>query len=73
MWVKLYNAIGSPLFLDEPTFSRNRFTFGRICVDVLANKKISKQIKTNLGYGKPFDIRFETTLEPAKMFKLRDF
>ncbi|XP_028074365.1 uncharacterized protein LOC114276754 [Camellia sinensis] len=94
LWVKLYNVplelwseeglgyiasiLGTPLYLDEPTFKRSRLTFARICIEVpankeipksfkinlAANKEIPKSFKINLGYGDPYEIQVEVPWKP---------
>ncbi|GMQ06450.1 hypothetical protein CsSME_00051035 [Camellia sinensis var. sinensis] len=82
LWVKLYNVplelwseeglgyiasiLGTPLYLDEPTFKRSRLTFARICIEVLANKEIPKSFKINLGYGDPYVIQVEVPWKPQR-------
>ncbi|CAL5401263.1 unnamed protein product [Camellia sinensis] len=82
LWVKLYNVplelwteeglgyiasiIGTPLYLDEPTFKRNRLTFARICIEVPANKEIPKSFKINFGYGDPYEIQVEVPWKPQR-------
>ncbi|XP_028125786.1 uncharacterized protein LOC114322640 [Camellia sinensis] len=79
LWVKLYNVplelwseeglgyiasiLGTPLYLDEPTFKRSRLTFARICIEVPANKEIPKSFKINLGYGDPYEIQVEEVVK----------
>ncbi|CAL5332213.1 unnamed protein product [Camellia sinensis] len=82
LWVKLYNVplelwseeglgyiasiLGTPLYLDEPTFKRSGLTFARICIEVPANKEISKSFKINLGYGDPYEIQVEVPWKPQR-------
>ncbi|CAL5413034.1 unnamed protein product [Camellia sinensis] len=82
LWVKLYNVplelwseeglgyiasiLGTPLYLDEPTFKRSRLTFARICIEVPANKEIPKSFKINLGYGDPYEIQVEVPWKPQR-------
>ncbi|CAL5408781.1 unnamed protein product [Camellia sinensis] len=82
LWVKLYNVplellseeglgyiasiLGTPLYLDEPTFKRSRLTFARICIEVPANKVILKSFKINFGYGDPYEIQVEIPWKPQR-------
>ncbi|CAL5322985.1 unnamed protein product [Camellia sinensis] len=82
LWVKLYNVplelwseeglgyiasiLGTPLYLDEPTFKRSRLTLARICIEVPANKEIPKSFKINLGYGDPYEIQVEVPWKPQR-------
>ncbi|CAL5443148.1 unnamed protein product [Camellia sinensis] len=82
LWVKFYNVplelwseeglgyiasiLGTPLYLDEPTFKRSRLTFARICIEVPANKEIPKSFKINLGYGDLYEIQVEVPWKPQR-------
>ncbi|CAL5415645.1 unnamed protein product [Camellia sinensis] len=58
--------IGTPLYLDEPTFKRSRLKFARICTEVPANKEILESFKINLGYGDPYEIQVEVPWKPQR-------
>ncbi|XP_028077170.1 uncharacterized protein LOC114279146 [Camellia sinensis] len=58
--------MGTPLYLDEPTFKRSRLAFARICIEVPANKEIPESFKINLGYSDPYEIRVEVPWKPQR-------
>ncbi|CAL5375354.1 unnamed protein product [Camellia sinensis] len=60
------SIMGTPLYLDEPTFKRSRLTFARICVEVPANKEVPESFKINLGYGDPYGIQVEVPWKPQR-------
>ncbi|CAL5388912.1 unnamed protein product [Camellia sinensis] len=60
------SILGTPLYLDEPTFKRSRLTFAKICIEVPANKEIPKSFKINLGYGDPYEIQVEVPWKPQR-------
>ncbi|CAL5409866.1 unnamed protein product [Camellia sinensis] len=60
------SILGTPLYLDEPTFKKSRLTFARICIEVLANKEIPKSFKINLGYGDLYEIQVEVPWKPQR-------
>ncbi|CAL5441871.1 unnamed protein product [Camellia sinensis] len=82
LWVKLYSVplelwieeglgyiasiMGTPLYLDEPTFKRSRLMFARICIEVSANKEIPESFKINLGYDDPYEIQVEVPWKPQR-------
>ncbi|KAK8615747.1 hypothetical protein V6N13_017329 [Hibiscus sabdariffa] len=89
IWVQLHNvplelfsrkglsyiasAIGSPLYMDSVTASRERLEFAKVCVEITAGVSIPKWIEVQLGDGSFASIRVFVPWLPSHCSKCCTF
>ena len=63
------SIIGTPLYLYEPTFLKNRLAFARVSINGKGNWDVPKSSKINLGYGEPYEITVEVSWMSKKSYE----